>query len=278
MPRSCTSTARWSWRPASASSRLIVDLVQTGSTLRANGLVETEVIAQVTSRLIVNRTALKTRPEEIGALDRPLPRTRSAARMKRLSTADAGFEADFTALLAQARETPDNVVDGGGRDHRRRARPRRRGALRLHRALRPADADARARCASAPTRSTRPSPTSRPTLLTRWTWPPTRIEAFHRAQMPADLRMTDAAGLTLGMRWTPLDAVGLYVPGGKAAYPSSVLMNAIPARVAGRRADRHVRADARTACSTRWCWRRRGAPGVTEIYRIGGAQAVAALA
>ena len=61
----------------------------------------------------------------------------------------------------------------------------------------------------------------------------TRIEAFHRAQLPADLRYTDEAGLTLGMRWTPLDAVGLYVPGGKAAYPSSVLMNAMPARVAG---------------------------------------------
>ena len=61
----------------------------------------------------------------------------------------------------------------------------------------------------------------------------TRIEAFHRLQVPADLQTTDAAGLTLGMRWTPLDAVGLYVPGGKAAYPSSVLMNAIPARVAG---------------------------------------------
>src|SRR5271168_2455414 len=105
----------------------------------------------------------------------------------------------------------------------------------------------------------------------------TRIEAFHRAQLPADLRTTDAAGLTLGMRWTPLDAVGLYVPGGKAAYPSSVLMNAMPARVAGvgRIAmcvptpdgvlNPLVLAAARRA-------------GVTEIYRVGGAQAVAALA
>jgi histidinol dehydrogenase len=105
----------------------------------------------------------------------------------------------------------------------------------------------------------------------------TRIEAFHRAQLPADLRYTDAAGLTLGMRWGPLDAVGLYVPGGKAAYPSSVLMNAIPARVAGvgRIAmcvptpdgvlNPLVLAAARRA-------------GVVEIYRVGGAQAVAALA
>src|SRR5580692_10860229 len=105
----------------------------------------------------------------------------------------------------------------------------------------------------------------------------TRIEAFHRAQLPNDLRLTDAAGLTLGLRWTPLDAVGLYVPGGKAAYPSSVLMNALPAQVAGvsRIAmcvptpdgilNPLVLAAARRA-------------GVTEIYRVGGAQAVAALA
>ncbi|OUI78807.1 histidinol dehydrogenase, partial [Acetobacter tropicalis] len=60
-----------------------------------------------------------------------------------------------------------------------------------------------------------------------------RIESFHKAQMPQDIRYTDDVGMTLGLRWIPLDAVGLYVPGGKAAYPSSVLMNAIPARVAG---------------------------------------------
>ena len=60
-----------------------------------------------------------------------------------------------------------------------------------------------------------------------------RIEAFHRAQMPADLDYRDATGTRLGLRWTPVEAVGLYVPGGAAAYPSSVLMNAIPARVAG---------------------------------------------
>ncbi len=89
--------------------------------------------------------------------------------------------------------------------------------------------------------------------------------------------MTDEAGLTLGMRWTPLDAVGLYVPGGKAAYPSSVLMNALPARVAGV-AGSPCACPRRTACSTRWCWPPRAAPGVTEIYRVGGAQAVAALA
>ncbi|MBN9509779.1 MAG: histidinol dehydrogenase [Alphaproteobacteria bacterium] len=104
-----------------------------------------------------------------------------------------------------------------------------------------------------------------------------RIEAFHRAQLPRDLRMTDAAGLTLGMRWAPLDAVGLYVPGGKAAYPSSVLMNAIPARVAGvARIAMCVPAPDGMLNPLVLAAARRA--GVSEIYRIGGAQAVAALA
>ncbi|MGL4279943.1 MAG: histidinol dehydrogenase, partial [Albidovulum sp.] len=61
----------------------------------------------------------------------------------------------------------------------------------------------------------------------------TRIRAYHERQMPADERWTDAAGATLGWRWSPVTAAGLYVPGGLASYPSSVLMNAIPAKVAG---------------------------------------------
>jgi len=60
-----------------------------------------------------------------------------------------------------------------------------------------------------------------------------RIEAFHRRQKPADDRFTDALGVELGAKWSAIEAVGLYVPGGTAAYPSSVLMNAVPAKVAG---------------------------------------------
>ena len=104
-----------------------------------------------------------------------------------------------------------------------------------------------------------------------------RIEAFHRAQLPSDLRLRDDAGVTLGMRWTPLDAVGLYVPGGKAAYPSSVLMNAIPARVAGvQRVAMCVPAPDGALNPLVLSAARRA--GVAEIYRVGGAQAVAALA
>lgn len=104
-----------------------------------------------------------------------------------------------------------------------------------------------------------------------------RVRDFHRRRVPEDLRYVDEAGVTLGERWSPLDSVGVYVPGGTASYPSSVLMNAVPAKVAGvariAMAVPHpggavnplVLAAARLA-------------GVDEVYRVGGAQAVAAFA
>ena len=104
-----------------------------------------------------------------------------------------------------------------------------------------------------------------------------RIESFHRQQLPADQRFTDALGVELGWRWSAIESVGLYVPGGTAAYPSSVLMNAVPAQVAGvarvvmvvpspdGKLNPLVLAAARLG-------------GVSEIYRVGGAQAIAALA
>jgi histidinol dehydrogenase len=104
-----------------------------------------------------------------------------------------------------------------------------------------------------------------------------RIEVFHLRQLPKDDRFTDALGVELGWRWSAIESVGLYVPGGTAAYPSSVLMNAVPAKVAGvgrvvmvvpspdGRLNPLVLAAAQLG-------------GVSEIYRVGGAQAVAALA
>lgn len=104
-----------------------------------------------------------------------------------------------------------------------------------------------------------------------------RIRAYHARQMPENASWTDPEGATLGWRWTPVSAAGLYVPGGQAAYPSSVLMNAIPARVAG--VERLV-----------VCVPTPGGvinplvllaaqlSGVDEIYRVGGAQAIAAMA
>ncbi len=104
-----------------------------------------------------------------------------------------------------------------------------------------------------------------------------RVTAYHERQKPTDLLFTDALGVELGWRWRPIESVGLYVPGGAASYPSSVLMNAVPAKVAGcrrlamavptpdGRINPLVLAAARIA-------------GVDEVYRVGGAQAIAALA
>ncbi|MBM3589202.1 MAG: histidinol dehydrogenase [Alphaproteobacteria bacterium] len=197
--------------------------------------------------------------------------------MKRLDTRDAGFEAAFTALLDDARETTqkvDGVVAGIIADIRARGdaalvectarfdrwQPTNAAALRVTQAeIDAADA------------------TIAPELRTALNLAAERIETFHRAQLPQDLVMRDAAGLTLGLRWGPVDAVGIYVPGGKAAYPSSVLMNALPARAAGvPRIAMAVPAPDGVLNPLVLAAAKRA--GVMEIYRIGGAQAVAALA
>jgi histidinol dehydrogenase len=196
--------------------------------------------------------------------------------MIRLSTTQADFPAAFTALLAQSRETTERVdqavaaiiadirargdaalLDYTARFDRLTLTPDR---------LRVTREEIDAAVASIPAE-----------LAAALDLAATRIEAFHRAQLPADLRFTDAAGLTLGMRWGALDAVGLYVPGGKAAYPSSVLMNAIPARVAGVERIAMCVPTPDDALNPLVLAAARRA-GVAEIYRVGGAQAVAALA
>ncbi len=195
--------------------------------------------------------------------------------MRRLSTVDAGFAEAFRSLLLD-RDTAAEV-DGAVAGIIAAVRARGDAALCEYTAafdrqtltpktLRiPADEIAAA-SAGIP-----------PDLAAALDLAAQRIEAFHRAQMPSDLRMQDAAGLTLGMRWSALDAVGLYVPGGKAAYPSSVLMNALPARVAGvGRIAMCVPCPGGVLNPLVLAAAKRA--GVTEIYRVGGAQAVAALA
>jgi histidinol dehydrogenase len=104
-----------------------------------------------------------------------------------------------------------------------------------------------------------------------------RIEAYHLRQKPQDAWFTDAAGVESGWRWSAVEAVGLYVPGGTASYPSSVLMNAVPAKVAG--VDRVVMVAPTPRAETNpLVLAAARLAGVDEIYRIGGAQAVAALA
>ena len=195
--------------------------------------------------------------------------------MRRLSTADAGFAEAFRNLLLDR----DTATDVGDVVAEIIAAVRARGDAALceytaafdrqsllPETLRvPAEEIARAAAGIAPELAAALDLAAR------------RIEAFHRAQMPSDLRMGDAAGLVLGLRWSPLDAVGLYVPGGKAAYPSSVLMNALPARVAGvGRIAMCVPCPGGVPNPLVLAAAERA--GVSEIYRVGGAQAVAALA
>lgn len=192
-----------------------------------------------------------------------------------LSTADAGFEAGFTALVEQARETT-NRVDGAVAAIIQDVRTRGDAALIDYTAkfdrwqptggLRITEAELIAAEDSVD-----------PALLEALDLAAARIEAFHRAQMPSDIRLDDPAGLTLGMRWGALDAVGLYVPGGKAAYPSSVLMNALPARVAGvQRVVMCVPTPDGVLNPLVLAAARRA--GVSELWRVGGAQAIAAMA
>lgn len=194
----------------------------------------------------------------------------------RLDARDADFAQSFEALLHAKRETAEDVnaaVAAVLADVRTRGDAavidftRRWDRLELTPAtLRITDAEVDAAVAACDTRT-----------LDALRLAADRIEAFHRKQVPEVLSYTDAAGVRLGARWTPVGAVGLYVPGGTAAYPSSVLMNAVPARVAGvpriamvvptpdGKLNPLVLAAARIS-------------GITEIYRIGGAQAVGALA
>ena len=196
--------------------------------------------------------------------------------MKRLDTTAPDFEAAFAALLNQARETTSNVGDVVAAiiaDIRARGDealcdtttrfdrfPLTPGRIRI------TNAEIDAAVATVPAE-----------LIAALEVAATRIDRFHRAQLPADLKLDDPDGLTLGMRWNALDAVGIYVPGGKAAYPSSVLMNAIPARAAGvARIAMCVPTPDNVLNPLVLAAARRA--GVSEIYRVGGAQAVAALA
>jgi histidinol dehydrogenase len=194
----------------------------------------------------------------------------------RLDARDADFARDFAAVVDATRETPEDVdatVAAIIADVRRRGdaalieytrRFDRFDPMGTGLAITAAEIDAAvAHCADE--------------TLAALDVAAQRIEAFHRTQVPADSEYRDAAGVRLGARWTPVEAAGLYVPGGTASYPSSVLMNALPAKVAGVERlvmvvptpdgviNPLVLAAARRA-------------GVSEIYRVGGAQAIAALA
>lgn len=194
----------------------------------------------------------------------------------RLTTRAASFEADFAGLLAMKREVSeevDGVVAGIIAQVRERGDAalieltERFDQLSLTPAtLRVSAAEIEAAVAAC-----------EPEALAALRFAHDRILAFHERQRPQDLRFTDAAGVEMGWRWTGIEAAGLYVPGGTASYPSSVLMNAIPARVAGVPRIVMVAPTPRGEANP-LVLAAASLAGVTEIYRIGGAQAVAALA
>ena len=193
-----------------------------------------------------------------------------------LTHSDADFEADFAALLGMKREEAEDVDQAVAAiiaDVRARgdaavleltARFDRLELTAEGMAFSPAEIAAEIAKVSAEDRAALELAAE-------------RIRAYHDRQRPEDASWTDAAGARLGWRWTPVSAAGLYVPGGLASYPSSVLMNAIPAKVAG--VERLV-----VTCPTPGggvnplVLLAAQIAGVDEIYRIGGAQAVAALA
>ena len=194
----------------------------------------------------------------------------------RLDASTADFEAQFRTLLAMKREVSEDVdraakeiidaVIARGDDAVIAFTEKFDGLTLTPATLRISDADidaAMAQCAPAEIDALK---------LAR-----ERIEAYHVKQKPADTLFTDAAGVTMGYRHTAIEAAGLYVPGGTASYPSSVLMNAVPARVAG--VPRIVMVvPAPQGVLNPLVLAAAKIAGVHEIYRIGGAQAIAALA
>jgi histidinol dehydrogenase len=194
--------------------------------------------------------------------------------MRRFNAQDPAFEADFTAFLDEARGSPAEV-DAAVAEIIERVKTEGLRALldyshrfdgveldeeTIH--VGPAEIEAgAAECA--------------PEVRDAIAFAARRIRAYHERQRPADARFTDEAGVQLGWRWTPLDAVGVYVPGGRAAYPSTVLMNAVPASVAGVGRIAMVTPPGRLEPAVLAAVKE---AGITEIWRVGGAQACAALA
>ncbi|TWH00569.1 histidinol dehydrogenase [Mesorhizobium sp. J18] len=194
----------------------------------------------------------------------------------RLLASEAGFEDRFAALLAMKREVSEDV-DATVRDIIARVRAEGDAALADY-SLRFDRCDLSQLGLQVTRREIDDAyATVDKKTLDALKLAHDRIKAHHQRQKPQDDRYIDAIGVELGSRWTPLGAVGLYVPGGTASYPSSVLMNAVPAHVAGVERIAMV-VPAPEGVINPLVLVAADIAGVTEIFRVGGAQAVAALA
>lgn len=196
--------------------------------------------------------------------------------MYRLSQSNPNFSSEFSTLLASKREVSEDV-DSIVRDIIREVRQRGDAAvLELTEKFdRIALTEDELRISQS--EIAQAVETVAPDTMTALTLAHDRITSHHQKQIPADQHYTDALGVELGSRWSAVSAVGLYVPGGTANYPSSVLMNTVPARVAGVKRIAMVVPTPDGALNPLVLVAAHLA-GVDEIYRIGGAQAVAALA
>ncbi len=194
--------------------------------------------------------------------------------MRRFSFSEPGFEAAFAAFIDERRETPEEV-DAAVRDVLAAVRAEGMEALlRFARQFDKVEIDESNIRVSA--QEIEEGAAQCPAQVREAiAFAAARIGAYHARQRPADQAFTDEAGVELGWRWTPLEAVGIYVPGGRAAYPSTVLMNAVPAKVAGVERIAMVTPPGRLQPAVLAAAKE---AGVTEIWRVGGAQAVAALA
>ncbi|MGA0604840.1 histidinol dehydrogenase [Phenylobacterium sp. VNQ135] len=194
--------------------------------------------------------------------------------MRRFAYTDPDFQAAFAGFVAERRDTPEDV-DAIVRDVL--AAVRAEGLPALLRFAREFD---RIELTEATIRVTEDEISAGAAacpseVRDAIAFAAQRIRAYHERQRPEDQRFSDEAGVELGWRWTPLEAVGIYVPGGRAAYPSTVLMNAVPAAAAGVGRIAMVTPPGRLQPPVLAAAQ---AAGVTEIWRVGGAQAVAALA
>ncbi len=195
---------------------------------------------------------------------------------RRLNAGDKNFAADFQKLLFAKREEEDDVA-GAVRGIIADVRARGDAALvELSNKFDRANVTAATLKLSAAEIEAGLAKVNKDQLTAIET-AATRIESYHKRQLPKDERFTDDSGAVLGWRWTSLDSVGLYVPGGTASYPSSVLMNAVPAKVAGVARIVMVTPASGGSINPLVLAAAKRA-GITDIYRIGGAQAVAALA
>ena len=198
------------------------------------------------------------------------------AMVRRLNAADAGFAQDFQNLLFAKREEEEDVaavVRGIISDVRKRGDA---AVVELTNRFDRANVTSSTLKLSAAEIEAALGKVSKEQLAAIET-AAARIESYHRRQVPEDAKFTDDTGAILGWRWTSVDSAGLYVPGGTASYPSSVLMNAIPAKVAGVGRIVMVTPASGGAINPLVLAAAKRA-GVTDIYRIGGAQAIAALA